>query len=188
MSHKTLWRSLFGWLHPSRPATTKRHPESRPETPPPATADMRQLRTRRRERMFAVVREGMIHAGVLSSAYKFKVLTLDRQGDSFLVLLDIDKGAMDTSPASLDALEKALRTLAKDRLEADIQGIYWRTRTPSSSAPTTPTRSAKDRLHERFASSHAAPPPDFQPTQPMTRQEDISEFLPLSQTQHGKLE
>ena len=47
----------------------------------------------RRELLYAVVREAMVRAGVLSSSYKFKVLSLDPRGRQFLVMVDLAHGA-----------------------------------------------------------------------------------------------
>jgi hypothetical protein len=43
----------------------------------------------RREMLYAVVREAMVRAGVLSSTYKFKVLSLDPRGRQFMVMVDL---------------------------------------------------------------------------------------------------
>ena len=47
----------------------------------------------RRELLYGVVREAMVRAGVLSSSYKFKVLSLDARGRQFLVMVDLSHGA-----------------------------------------------------------------------------------------------
>ena len=41
----------------------------------------------RREMLYVVIRESMMRAGILSAAYKFKVLSLDRKGRRFLVMM-----------------------------------------------------------------------------------------------------
>ena len=43
----------------------------------------------RRELLYAVVRDAMTRAGVLSAGYKFKVLSLDARGRQFLVMVDL---------------------------------------------------------------------------------------------------
>src|SRR5688500_8997910 len=53
----------------------------------------KQERLERRELLYAVVRESMVRAGVLSSTYKFKVLSLDPRGRQFLVMVDLSRGA-----------------------------------------------------------------------------------------------
>ena len=54
----------------------------------PHASGLRQQRAGRREQLFALVRENMIRMGVLSSHYKFKVLTLDPAGEQFIVMVD----------------------------------------------------------------------------------------------------
>ena len=49
----------------------------------------RSERNARRELLFQVVRESMVRVGVLSSAFKFKVLALDQRGRTFLVMIDL---------------------------------------------------------------------------------------------------
>jgi hypothetical protein len=39
--------------------------------------------------LYSVVREAMIKAGVLSSTYKFKVLSLDSRGRQYLIMMDL---------------------------------------------------------------------------------------------------
>ena len=52
-------------------------------------ANRKQERMERRELLYAVVRDAMVRAGVLSSSYKFKVLSLDTHGRQFLVMVDL---------------------------------------------------------------------------------------------------
>ena len=47
----------------------------------------------RREMLYVVIRESMMRAGILSAAYKFKVLSLDRKGRRFLVMMDVARDA-----------------------------------------------------------------------------------------------
>jgi hypothetical protein len=56
-------------------------------------ANRKQERLARRELLYAVVREAMVRAGVLSSSYKFKVLSLDPRGSTFLVMVDLSRGS-----------------------------------------------------------------------------------------------
>ena len=96
---------MFNWLSGkkkhaghSEPATSGL---SRLESTKPANQALRgsggaaqpgnrkQERLERRELLYAVVREAMVRAGVLSSSYKFKVLSLDQRGRQFLVMVDL---------------------------------------------------------------------------------------------------
>ena len=58
-----------------------------PAAHPPSTR--KGERMARRELLYAVVRQAMMRAGVLSSGYKFKVLSLDPRGHQFLVMIDL---------------------------------------------------------------------------------------------------
>ena len=56
---------------------------------PGSAANRRGERLERRELLYAVVRESMTSAGVLSSGYKFKVLSLDSRGVQYLIMMDL---------------------------------------------------------------------------------------------------
>lgn len=144
------------------------------------------MRGHRREQLFAIVRESMIRAGVLSSAYKFKALTLDRKGNSFIVMFDIDADATDCRPEALRSLEHTLQELARERIGIEVKAAYWRAREAPAARTTEGT--THDVLAEIANKATSTRHPDFEPTQPMPRREDASEFIPLSPTQHGRLE
>lgn len=144
------------------------------------------MRGHRREQLFAIVRESMIRAGVLSSAYKFKALTLDRKGNSFIVMFDIDADVTDCRPEALRALEHALQELARERIGIEVKAAYWRAR--EAPAGRTMDNKPHDMLTEIANRPTSAAHPDFEPTQPMPRRDEASEFMPLSPTQHGRLE
>jgi hypothetical protein len=57
--------------------------------PPGSAANRKTERLERREQLYAIVRESMTRAGVLSSSYKFKVLSLDSRGRQYLVMMDL---------------------------------------------------------------------------------------------------
>lgn len=191
MSAPSLWQCLFG-----RPTQSADRLEEHGHRLTPAVSaseeellglDARQLRGQRREQLFSVVRENMVRTGVLSSAYKFKALTLDRQGTSFIVMFDIDADATDCRPEALNALEHSLQTLAQERIGVTVKAVYWRAR--ETPAPANALLSRPNTQLDEIA--RRLPPtghPDFEPTQPMPRRDDTGEFTPLSPTQHGRLE
>ena len=80
----------------------------------------------RREQLFSVVRESMIRGGVLSSSYEFKVLTLDANGDSFLVLIDLALPADVMPDEYLLEIERWIQSSADKRHTMAVQGVYWR--------------------------------------------------------------
>jgi len=132
--------SLFKWLFPaSKPV--KAHPESsglsRVEATRPVArskegpvdnaqpANRKSERMARRELLYSVVREAMTRAGVLSSGYKFKVLSLDARGRQFLVMVDLarDHGG---ETARLAELEASIAQGAKSRHDILVTAVYWR--------------------------------------------------------------
>ena len=81
----------------------------------------------RREALFGIVRESMLRAGILSSAYKFKVLSIDQKGRHFLVLLDLSLDLARTEPATrLLEIEKMIVESAQNRVQVTVQAVYWR--------------------------------------------------------------
>jgi hypothetical protein len=92
---------------------------------PAATESRRSERNARRERLYGVVRHSMANAGVLSSAYKFKVLSLDGRGRQFLVMVDL-VGAPGGDTADLGRIEAALQQAAKVQHGIVVKAVYWR--------------------------------------------------------------
>ncbi len=168
----------------------------------PRKDERRSARTARRDQLYAVVRENMIRAGVLSSSYKFKVLTLDHEGTSHLVLIDIQATALDSVPEGTPGLEVQLQQLAQERLHLEVRAVYWRLlgATHVQKAPTRSVQAASETDHDPVEHDELAAlqralgerstntkHPSFEPTRPMTRRES-ERFSPLSETQLGNLE
>lgn len=88
-------------------------------------ANRKHERMARRELLYGIVRESMVRAGVLSSAYKFKVLSLDARGRQFLVMVDLagDQGAETNRLAEIEAL---IAQGAKARHDIIVTAVYWR--------------------------------------------------------------
>ena len=85
----------------------------------------RSERNARRELLFQVVRESMVRVGVLSSAFKFKVLALDQRGQTFLVMIDLSaEFAGETD--KLAEIESLISQSAKNRFDLAVQAVYWR--------------------------------------------------------------
>ena len=88
-------------------------------------ANRKQERLERRELLYAVVREAMTRAGVLSSSYKFKVLSLDPRGRTFMVMIDLAYGGgADTN--RLAEIEAMVAQTAKARFDIVVTAVYWR--------------------------------------------------------------
>ncbi len=93
--------------------------------PASRTEQRRTERNARRELLFQVVRESMVRVGVLSSAFKFKVLALDQRGRTFLVMIDLSaEFAGETN--KLAEIEALISQSAKNRFELVVQAVYWR--------------------------------------------------------------
>lgn len=94
--------------------------------PVPGGVDNRKSeRMERRELLYAVVRESMVGVGVLSSKYKFKVLSLDTQGNKYLIMMDLSK--QDVAEAHrLAEIEGIIAQNAKARHNILVTSVYWR--------------------------------------------------------------
>jgi hypothetical protein len=124
-------------------------------------------RAARRELLYAVVREAMVRAGVLSASYKFKVLSLDGEGRQFLIMVDLERGAGGDA-AKLAEIEALIAQSAKARHGMEVTAVYWRV-----NQPVTPVRGdgkrprAPDSLpnnDSRPADLHSVPAPAIAPS------------------------
>lgn len=112
--------------HPLARGKTRQAAEPRSTGEIAARSEDRKLkRHSRREQLYVAVRESMTRAGVLSTMYKFKVLSLDQTGNQFLVMMDLGQASSDQS-GKLGEIETAIMQLAKARFEITITAVYWR--------------------------------------------------------------
>jgi hypothetical protein len=123
--------SLISWLQAKKSASPRtgglpRKRKSFGQTTLPLISPRRGRRILRREQLFSVVRESMIRGGVLSTSYDFKVLTLDANGDSFLVLIDLALPADVMPDAYLLEIERWVQASAQSRHSMSIPSVYWR--------------------------------------------------------------
>jgi hypothetical protein len=88
-------------------------------------ANRKQERMARRELLYAVVREAMVRAGVLSSGYKFKVLSLDGRGRQFLIMVDLSRDSP-VQTQQLGEIEALIAQAAKHRHDIVVSAVYWR--------------------------------------------------------------
>lgn len=96
------------------------------ETTLPLISPRRGRRLLRREQLFSVVRESLIRGGVLSTSYEFKVLALDSNGDSFLVLVDLALPAQTMPDEYLLEIERWIQIAAQSRHSMKVRSVYWR--------------------------------------------------------------
>lgn len=103
-------------------------------------ADRKSQRMERRELLYAVVRESMARIGMLSSSYKFKVLSLDSRGSQYLIMMDLPKETAGHIP-QLAEIEDVVKQTATIRHQIDVSAVYWRindlTKTPVLRKPRT---------------------------------------------------
>lgn len=160
--------SLLNWFSPQKrksadgpsgPSSTARL-ESKPGSRhhgPAASGNRKQERLERRELLYAVVREAMVRASVLSSSYKFKVLSLDPRGQQFMVMVDLAKGVgKDTN--RLAGIEKAIAESAKARYDIAVSAVYWRASDHVAIGdPAHPTHPVQVAQREAQAQAEAQP-------------------------------
>ena len=91
----------------------------------PVSSLRRNERLERRELLYAVVRESMTAAGILSSTYKFKVLSLDSSGRQYLIMMDMP-GEQLADPSRFAEIEGAIARSAKERYDILVTAVYWR--------------------------------------------------------------
>ena len=138
--------SFFSWF--SRPSTSsKKRPTAEPSrswqgdatallpdhknlpaSPPKAqdrTVPRKNGRTEQRELLYGVVREAMVSTGVLSSNYKFKVLSLDPQGHQFLVMMELAR-EYGGETIRWNEAEVLIAQTAKMRHGILVTAVYWR--------------------------------------------------------------
>jgi hypothetical protein len=104
---------------------------AKPTAQPATSASAQRLEQRRldrnarRELLFEIVRESMLRVGVLSSAFKFKVLALDQRGQTFLVMIDLSADFAGETD-KLSEIEALISQAAKTRFDLIVQAVYWR--------------------------------------------------------------
>jgi murein DD-endopeptidase MepM/ murein hydrolase activator NlpD len=152
--------SLFSWLSKTKSAkpapdgAASGRAESAKAAAPAAEPGHRKTeRMARRELLYSVVRESMARAGVLSSSYKFKVLSLDAGGRQFLVMVDL-AGSEKAEPDLLSDIEQVIAQRAKSRHELTVSAVYWRR---NDQVGVGAPRIAAARSHVRAAQPAAGP-------------------------------
>ena len=158
--------SLMSWLFSSK-KSGKAAPHSAPHSGSQrkasresgasggGSAKRKSERAGRRELLYAVVREAMVRAGVLSASYKFKVLSLDSEGRQFLIMVDLSRGSGGDA-ANLAEIEALIAQSAKSRHEILVTAVYWRVNEHVSIGRA-------DVRHHARATDSQPPAPDSQP-------------------------
>lgn len=172
--------SGLGHVDATVPFSASGKPRGRlPSTPPGSAANRKNERLERRELLYSVVREAMIKAGVLSSTYKFKVLSLDSRGRQYLIMMDMARQyAGETS--RLAEIEGLIAQHAKARHDILVTAVYWRINehvtaglsrvgAPTASTPIPLTRRPADAAPSPVA---PVPKPGYEPLRP----EEVAAF------------
>ncbi|TAH13727.1 MAG: hypothetical protein EAZ11_02535 [Curvibacter sp.] len=90
-----------------------------------SAANRKHERLERRELLYTVVRESMTRAGLLSSSYKFKVLSLDSRGRQYLIMMDLARQNV-VDPQRLADMESHIAKVAKSQHDILVTAVYWR--------------------------------------------------------------
>lgn len=118
--------SGLGHADATQPIYNAAHTRARAPVPVAGPHSQRKNeRLERRETLYAIVRECMTQAGVLSSQYKFKVLSLDSKGREYLVMVDLPRDTPNES-AHLAEIERQIARNAKSRHDIVVTAVYWR--------------------------------------------------------------
>jgi len=152
-------------LHPRHGHTVPPKDKARAEAPDDqAQAGHRKSeRHGRRELLYGVVRDTMARVGVLSSRYKFKVLSLDQRGRQFLVMMDIAPDVTSDN-MRLSEIEVLLAQTARARHQILVTAVYWRLNNHVSTGLSPERRAAvAQAVHAPVALAPQAP--RFEPIQ-----------------------
>lgn len=120
-------------------------------------------RLERRELLYGVVRDCMNAAGVLSSAYKFKVLSLDSGGRKYLIMMDLPREHM-AEPSRFAEIEGAIARSAKERYEILVTAVYWRVN-EMVTAGAQPQAEEAPPVEAPMPANPVAPPARYAPIQ-----------------------
>jgi len=117
--------------------------------------------------LYSVVRESMARVGILSSSYKYKVLSLDPRGRQYMIMMDLP-AEMAREVSRLAEIETVVTQNAKTRHDIVVTAVYWRINMQSKSAkvekpkpPAPPVLSNKqsDYAETTFQSTFLEPNP-----------------------------
>jgi hypothetical protein len=164
--------SLISWLQakkhtPTRKGTNGRARKSFGQTTLPLISPRRGRRILRREQLFSVVRESMIRGGVLSTSYDFKVLTLDANGDGFLVLVDLALPANVMPDEYLLEIERWIQASAQSRHSMTVPSVYWRRKAVHDQRGMALKAAVAAQTRREVAPASQAPSPTAIPSPPV---------------------
>ncbi len=131
----------------------------------PVIEEYKVKRHARREQLYVAIRESMTRAGMLSASYKFKVLSLDQNGNQFLVMMDVAQ-ELGASAAKLSQTEEALVHTAKAVYAITVTAVYWRVDRKAAADPVaSPVAAVSARQAAALPVAAPAVVDDFEKTQ-----------------------
>ena len=117
--------SSFSRLDSTKPVNGAHLNQPRPHGHQGRASERKNERTAHREQLYAVVREAMVRAGVLTSSYKFKVLSLDPHGKQYMVMVDLMHGTVSDS-SRMAEIEAMVAQSARAKHDILVTAVYWR--------------------------------------------------------------
>ena len=117
--------NLFSKKSPAKNAPAPDAGPSHFSTDDEQSLDRKTQRLERRELLYAVVRESMARVGMLSSSYKYKVLSLDSRGSQYLIMMDLPR-EMAEHIGQLAEIEDIVTQNARQRHHIEVTAVYWR--------------------------------------------------------------
>ncbi len=117
--------NLFAKKTVAKSASVQDAGPSHPPTDDEQAQDRKSMRLERRELLYAVVRESMARVGMLSSSYKYKVLSLDSRGKQYLIMMDLPR-EMAEHIGQLAEIEEIITQNARQRHHIEVTAVYWR--------------------------------------------------------------
>ena len=91
-----------------------------------------------REKLYQTVRETMNQAGIVSAAYKFKVLCIDGKKPAFILLIEIGTSAAAHSTDSLQKIETVIAQRARRQHGIKVPSVFWRHSDTAQIGPKAP--------------------------------------------------
>jgi hypothetical protein len=160
----------------------RRSAEGRSNTPEDS-ARRKAERALHREYLHDVVRECMATVGVLSSHYKFKVLTVDRESTQFVVMMDM-LNLVAPDREGLTSMETNIAHRAMSLRGMRVIAVYWRM--------TDQASLLRPRGEARIPATSSTPPRDHRPDRSKHRDPSTSGFAEtdpraLGGTQYGEM-
>ena len=144
-------------------------------------------RSFQRELLQTVVREAMIGLGVLSSHFKFKVLSVDQEGTQFLVMIDVSN-QVSSDLNTLALMEGVIVQRALSQRKLKVNAVYWRVTPLDAQHLAFKSPSPRAALVLPVEAGHPPEPPatGFADTELPDLQQGKSPD-PLGNTQYGDL-